>query len=119
MSDLLDGLTPLRVLPKRIDADCYNRIRVRLLRSRRLPIRVTIPDHRGLEMILTHRAWLCLDAYRDDLPIISWSEFETKARTGLDEPVMCRLCLYHIHAGMIMGSALEALADCEWELVRH
>ncbi|HKJ75784.1 MAG TPA: hypothetical protein VKA64_01120 [Gammaproteobacteria bacterium] len=117
VTDLLDGLTPLRVMPKRIDADCYNRIRVRLLRTRRLPVRVAVPDHRGLEIILTHHVWLGLDAYRDDLPILSWSRFKTRERTGLHEPVMCRLCLYHIHAGMIMGSALQALAENEWELV--
>ncbi|KPV39765.1 hypothetical protein AN478_10390 [Thiohalorhabdus denitrificans] len=112
---MLEGLTPLRVRPKRIDAECYNRIRVRLMRSRRLPVRVNVPDHPGLEMIFTDDAWLGVDAARHDLPIISWSEFEAKARTGLHEPVRCRMGLYHTHAGLIMGSVLEALADNEWE----
>lgn len=116
MADLLAGLTPIRVPPKRIDAACYNRIRLGLLRHG-APLRVRVPGHQGLEIILTDGAWLGLDAYRDDLPIISWSEFEIRARTGLHEPVMCRLCFYHIHAGLIMGSALESLARYEWEFV--
>ncbi|MFP4615692.1 MAG: hypothetical protein ACLFRB_07425 [Thiohalorhabdus sp.] len=117
MSEILEGLKPLRVRPKRIDAECYNRIRVRLMRTRRLPVRVAVPGHPGLEMILTDDAWLGVDAHRNDLPIIAWSRFEAKARTGLREPVPCRLSLYHTHAGLIMGSVLEALAGGEWENV--
>lgn len=109
MVDILDGLIPLRVLPKNIDAACYNHIRVLLLRSK-IPLRVDVPRHRGLEAILTDKVWLCIDATRDDQPILAWSDFEVAGRTALHEPVACRLNLYHIHAGLVMGSVLDALA---------
>lgn len=112
MANILDGLTPVRVLPKKIDAECYNRIRVRLLRGM-APLRVALPDHRGLDVILTDAAWLCVDSTRNDQPILSWSQFEIAERTALHEPVACQLSLYHIHAGLIMGSALEALATAD------
>jgi hypothetical protein len=32
-------------------------------------------------------------------------------RQGLHEPVQCELCFYHMHAGLIMGSALEQLSQ--------
>lgn len=116
MADILEGLTPLRRLPKTIDAQCYNRIRVRLLRGT-TPLRLRIPDHRGLEMIVTENAWLCVDATQGDQPIAAWSEFETAGRAALHQPVACRLSLYHIHAGLVMGSALQALTEGEWQVV--
>jgi len=117
VTDLLDGLTPIRVLPKRIDAVCYNRIRLELLR-RGAPLRVAVPRHRGLEILLTDEVWLGIQALGQDLPLLAWSRFEVTARTGLNEPVVCQLSLYHVHAGLIMGSALEALSTGEWEIVK-
>lgn len=118
MSDILDGLTPVRVLPKQIDGECYNRIRVQLLRHRR-PVRVEVPDHRGLELILTDDAWLGVDAFRGDVPILAWSQFQVTQRQALYDPVPCQLSIYHKHGGLVMGSALEALAEAEgeWEIV--
>ena len=116
MTDILDGLTPLRVLPKRIDGDCYNRIRVGLLRHG-APLRVRVPGHQGLEIILTDNAWLGLDAPRGDLPVLAWSRFQVTRRRALSDPVDCRLSIYHIHGGLVMGSALELLAEGEWQVV--
>ncbi len=116
MTDILAGLTPIRVLPKQIDAACYNCIRVALLRNRK-PLRVIVPCHRGLEIILTDSAWLGVDTTAEDRPLLSWSRFEVAGRTALHEPIACQLSLYHMHAGLIMGSALEALAGNEWQFV--
>jgi hypothetical protein len=100
-------LLPLRSWPKVLDAACYNRVRLALRRIAN-PLRVTLPGHRGLEMILDDRVWLCVDALHDDQPILAWREF--KARDGLHEPVACRLDVYHMHGGLVMGTVLEALA---------
>ncbi len=100
-------LSPLRTWPKVVDATCYNRVRLALRRIAN-PLRVTLPAHRGLEMILDDRVWLCVDALRDDQPILAWHQFA--GRDGLHEPVACRLHVYHIHGGLVMGTALEALA---------
>ncbi len=70
MMDILDGLTPLRMLPKTIDAACYNRIRVALLRND-APLRAAVPNHRGLEVIFTDPAWLCVNAAWNDQPVLA------------------------------------------------
>lgn len=98
----------LHTLPKTIEAACYNRVRLALLRRGR-PLRVAVPNHRGLEMILDDRHWLCVDSFQNDQPILGWDEFETAGRAALHAPVSCRLCFYHVHAGLVMGSVLDAL----------
>jgi hypothetical protein len=102
----LTELPALRTWPKVLEAGCYNRVRLSLRRIAN-PLRVALPGHRGLEMILDDRVWLCVDALHDDQPILAWHAFE--ARNGLHEPVACRLHVYHMHGGLVMGTALEAL----------
>lgn len=99
---------PLRTLPKIIEAGCYNRVRLALVRRGR-PLRVALPGHRGLEMILEDRFWLCVDSLNDDQPVLGWHEFETAGRHELHAPVRCQLCFYHVQAGLVMGSVLDAL----------
>ena len=100
-------LTPLRAVPKTIDAACYNQVRLAL---RRLgdPLRVKLARHRGLAMILTDDCWTCVDSLNDDLTIMEWVAFAGH-RSGLHDPVNCQLRLYHLHAGLIMGTVLEDL----------
>jgi len=74
------------------------------------PLRIEIPDHRGLEIILDNDSWSCIDITHGDQLIMVLSEFDTsKHNTALFEPVTCQLHLYHMQAGLIMGSALDAL----------
>ncbi|EDZ65482.1 hypothetical protein NOC27_2162 [Nitrosococcus oceani AFC27] len=105
-----DETTPLRVLSKTIEATHFNRVRLALRRLGR-PLRVELPAHRGLEVVLDNQMWLCVDGLHKDLPILAWRSFDTAERYGLHEPVDCELCLYHSHAGLIMGSALEQLSE--------
>lgn len=100
--------SPLRVLPKTIEAADFNRVRLALRRLGQ-PLRVPLAAHRGLEIILDDQAWLCVDALHQDLLILAWRSFDTAGRYGLHEDVRCELCLYHTHAGLIMGSAIEQL----------
>lgn len=104
------NLPPLRTLPKWMQASYYNRVRLALKRLGR-PLRVSLVTHRGLETILDDEVWVCVDATRDDLPVLAWRAFEVRGRDSLHEPVACRLELYHHRAGLIMGSALEALEE--------
>jgi hypothetical protein len=99
---------PLRSLPKLLEASYYNRVRLALRRLGR-PLRVALPQHRGLEAILDYDAWVCVDTTRGDLPILAWRAFGNHGRDSLHRPVDCRIELYHWHAGLIMGTALEAL----------
>jgi hypothetical protein len=101
-------IPPLRSLPRHLEAPYYNRVRLALMRLGR-PLRVVLPQHRGLEAILDDDAWVCVDATRGDLPVLAWRAFGATGRVSLHEPIDCRLDLYHWHAGLIMGTALDAL----------
>lgn len=111
MDHCIDNIRPLRVMEKTIEASCYNRVRLALLRLGN-PLRINLPDHRGLEIILNNRHWLCVDGNGDDQLIMAWRDFDTrKHNNALHEAVPCQLRLYHINAGLIMGSALDSLEE--------
>jgi hypothetical protein len=101
--------TPLRTFPKRIEAACYNHARLALNRWGE-PLRLALPRHRGLDAILVRDRWLCVEA-GDDIPMLAWCGFCARGRSSLHTPVECRLELYHIRAGLIMGTALDALNE--------
>jgi hypothetical protein len=101
------NLEPLRSFPKHIEADCYNHVRLALKRLSR-PLRLALPDHRGLEVVLDDDGWLIVDSLQADQPVLAWVDFNHR-RDSLHEPVECVLKLYHVHAGLVMGTALEAL----------
>ena len=109
MPDSIDDITPLRIMSKTIDAVCYNHVRLALLRLGN-PFRVELPDHRNLEIILYSHYWLCVDSAHDDQPIMAWLDFDTSSHNqALHKPVPCQLRLFHMHAGLVMGSALDSL----------
>ena len=109
MDNQVDSLTPIHVMPKIIEAACYNQIRLAQLRIAN-PLRIELPNHRGLEIILHDKYWLCVDSIQNDQPIMAWCNFDTHRRnTGLHEPIPCKLRFYHTHASLIMGSALDGL----------
>ncbi len=103
-----DEIPPLRIMPKRIEAACYNRVRLALLRLDN-PLRLTLTQHRGLEVILYDDNWVCVDGFADDQLVLAWRAFQTHGRDNLFEPIACDLWLYHHCAGLIMGSALDDL----------
>jgi len=107
-------LPPLRVMPKTIEAPCYNRVRLALLRLGK-PLRLSLRNPRGLEAILDDRNWVCVDATAGDLPVLAWSGFAVQGRDNLHKPVDCQVKLFHWKAGLIMGAALEGIesALCE------
>jgi len=103
------SLPALRIMSKTIEASCYNHVRLALRRLGN-PLQVELPDHRGLEIILENHLWLCIDTTNDDQPVMAWLDFDTSGHNqALHEPVPCKLRLYHMHAGLVMGSALDAL----------
>lgn len=102
------NILPWRIFPKTIDASCYNRGRLAVLRLGD-PYRITLQQHRGLDVILSKEIWLCVDSNLDDQPILAWRKFQISARLNLHLPISCELCLYHSCAGLIMGSALDDL----------
>lgn len=105
----LDEITALRIMPKTIEAVCYNHVRL-ALRRLGIPLRVTLPDHKGLDVILDNDYWICVDGANEDQLVMVWTEFDTgKHNQALFESVPCQLRIYHMCAGLVMGSALDAL----------
>lgn len=110
--------TALRTMPKTIEASVYNHVRLAL---RRLgsPLRIAVPEHRGLEIILDDHLWLCVDVNADDQPVMAWLDFASHGRDDLQAPVPCALELYHRFAGLVMGSVLDALDEALAERLRQ
>ena len=99
---------PMRIMPKVIEATTFNQARLALLRVAN-PLRVSLKDHRCLDVILSQEQWLCVDSCNDDQPIMAWREFDTQHRDALHKPIDCKLYLYHTQASLITGSAVDAL----------
>ena len=111
-------LLPLRIMPKVIEATTFNLARLALLRVAD-PLRVSLTDHRCLDVILSQQQWLCVDACSEDQPILAWREFDMQHRDALHQPINCKLYLYHMHAGLIMGTARDCLAQVLTDLLHE
>ena len=111
-------MLPLRIMPKEIDASTFNLARLALVRLAN-PLRVSLADHRCLEVIVSQQQWVCVDACQDDQLIMSWREFDIQHRAAIHEPINCKLYLYHTHASLIMGSACDGLATILNELLHE
>lgn len=109
---------PLRIFPKKIEATCYNRARLALLRLGS-PVCVALQMHRGLIVFLNNTDWLCVDSFADDQPVLAWRDFKIHARDNLYQPVSCELWLFHSCSGLIMGSALDDLHQALDQLETH
>ena len=98
---------PIRILPKMIDAACYNRISLALARLGD-PLSVEI---RALRMIIRveRRLWVARSLI-NEIPLMAWLNFQVSGR-GLHEPVPCQVRLYHFHASLLMGHAPQLLAN--------
>lgn len=106
MRPWLRELTPLRVWPKTIPAAHYNCVRLALKRLG-CPLRHEL-ERPAMILLLHEDFWAGMAPWDEELPLLAWTDFDTR-RSGLDQPVSCRLHLYHAHAGLLMGVALEAL----------
>lgn len=111
-------ITPLRIMPKQIEAACYNRVRLALLRLGN-PLQVALKQHRGLQVIVHDDNWLVIDSFADDQWVMAWREFKIHARDNLHESIACKLWLYHHCAGLIMRSALDDLHQVIQQRLGH
>lgn len=114
----IDHIPALHSETSSIDAPVYNRIRLGLLRAE-LPLRLALTGLRGMDMVLDHDTWICLDRTFYDLPVLAWTGFEPTARTSLQDPVACRILYYHVHADFIVHSVLSATMHALRERAAH
>jgi hypothetical protein len=94
--------------PDQVAAKPYNLWR---LATRRvgLPLRLGLPGLKGLELVLTDGAWICVDPQSNDLPIIAWTNFQAASRSTLHTPVACELKYFHIGASMVRAKVLDLM----------
>lgn len=111
-------IPPLRIMPKEIEASTFNLVRLALARLAN-PLRVSLIDHRCLDVILDLQQWICVDACKDDQLIMVWREFDMQHRAALHESINCKLYLHHMHASLIMGTARDDLAKSLNELLHN
>ncbi len=104
----LERYEPLRVLPKQIPARCWNRARIVLIRKG-APLRVELEGLRALVYELDEESWvLWPPPHAGEVPLMAWTAF-VRPEAALHRPIHCELRLYHLHAGLLMSRALEAL----------
>lgn len=109
MVDHHRNVSPLRSLPKTIEARYYNRVRLALIRLGN-PLRLELEaELRHMDMLLSTEEWLCLDRAREDLPLLAWSGFRVRERDALHAPVQCILHLYDARAGLLAARVLPVL----------
>ncbi len=106
MTRWLRDIAPLRVWPKTIPAAHYNCVRLALKRLG-CPLRLEL-QRPAIILLLDEDLWAGMAPWDENLPLLAWSEFDTH-RSGLNQPVACRLHVYHAHAGLLMGVTLDAL----------
>jgi hypothetical protein len=103
MKSSLPDLPILKSLPLRMEAVHYNNVYLALHRLGD-PLCLTLSGVRGFEVQLSHDAWVCFDRTSGNHPLLAWTGFRGNARSGLYEPVPCRLLMYHPYASLLMRS---------------
>lgn len=105
-------IPPYEITTSQISAERYNLIRLALLRLGN-PLRFPLPRLRGLDMVIGGDYWACVDRTLNDLPVVAWTEFQSKGRNDLCAPVGCRIRYYHAHASMILE---RLFADLQFQI---
>lgn len=107
----------LRVYPKRIPAECWNAVRLALRRHGR-PLSIELRGMRAVSCELDEAAWVVWGPpHYGAAPLMAWTAF-ARPHAALHLPVSCELRLYHLHAGLLMGPALEAVEQTVRILLR-
>jgi len=89
-----------------VEGRLYNLWRLADLRVG-LPLRMALPGLRGLELVLTDVAWICVDPQLNDMPILAWTGFSSRGRSTLHAPVACELRYYHVGGSMVRAKVLD------------
>ena len=104
----LNDIPSLKSLSSTVAAECFNRVRLALVRLEN-PLRIALPGLRTLDFMLEDEAWAIIDRDLNDIPVLAWTDFER--RSALHLPVHCTLRYYHAHADIILEKALQRLDE--------
>ena len=105
-TDWIDRHIPIRVRTRQLAKEDYNGVRIGILRLGN-PLQVEIKGIRGLECVLDDHAWVFIDNYINDMPLLAWTGFEP--RDSINAAITCELRFYHMHAGLLISRSLDAL----------
>jgi len=103
------NIQPLRIFPYKMPASMYNTIRLGILRIRD-PLVLTLKRQPNIKFFLNNRRWIVMDTILFDFPLVVWRDFETKNR-AIHESVNCKVYVYHMMAGRLMGTALYEVEE--------
>ena len=104
----IDDRMPYQILKTSLSAQDFNAIRLGIIRLGS-PLSFNLGEIKGLRCILDDHAWVFVDRFVDDMPLLAWTNFES--RSGLNETISCELRLYHFKADMLVNKALGLLND--------
>lgn len=93
-----------------IDATHFNLVRLGLLRLEQ-PLRIALPNLRGLDLLIEPDAWVCVDRTLNDVPVVAWVDFAALGRESLVAPIACQLWSYHSHGDTIVATILADITD--------
>ena len=119
MKSLIRGLQVFEQYSTQIDARSFNPVRLAMLRSARLPLRLPLERLHQIHMILDKDAWVCIDSAFYDLPLLAWTDFQLDGRDSLVEPVTCQLLHYQAHALLLQDKILTLTIDEAARMLRH
>lgn len=83
------------------------------------PIRLEGLGLKQMEVVLTDRYWVCVDAIRHDCPILAWVEIEDVGRSSLHEPIPCKLNYYHFAASALRAKALAKVQEVLEQMLKE
>ena len=109
------GIKPFRILDHQLTAALYNKIKLGLIRIQS-PLIITPKKLRNVKCYLYNDKWICVDLITNEFPLVVWRDFKVSQR-GIHEPVSCKVHIYHIMAGRVMGTALYEIEDYINEVV--
>ena len=103
-----DEVPQLSSRPGKVNALYYNHVQT-ALKQLGNQIRLSIPKLKHLDLIIQKDAWIIVDKVLNDVPVVAWTNFETRGRDSLHEPIKCEIRYFHYAASMIMNRTLEAM----------
>ena len=113
-----DEVPRLGSRPGKMNALYYNHVQT-ALKQLGDQIRLKIPKLKHLDLIIQKDAWIIVDTALNDIPIAAWTNFETKGRSSLHEPIPCEIRFFHYAATMILNRTLEAMELMLGELLEE
>ena len=108
MKSRLNDIPIIKSVPSYVGATHFNRVRLSQIRLDE-SLRLELFSLRGLDIVIDDDAWVCIDRTLGDLPVLAWTDFDKASRSGLHQPVPCKLRFYHNHADLICGTVLDDL----------